>query len=118
MGFPNLNEIKETATAVSGILQGLDKEKLKLINHLVDTVMVLQQTGGMQPLQMVSQVVQMVATQPSEKLDQVDKIICDIKDTVKAIEKLLACLPPDLLKGINLGDLGKEIQKAIGEAQK
>ena len=98
-------------------MQSLDATKLKTISHLVDTILVLQQTGGTRPLEMMGGVINQIACQPIEKILAIDKTVCDIRDTVKAIDKLIACLPPGMLKDLNLKDLAGEIKGIAGKSK-
>ena len=113
MEFPKLSDIKDTLNQVNSLLQSLDEKKLNTVRAIISDVVKLQALGGSQGMATFSQVMQMIATVPPEKLEKVAGIVSDISDTALNIQKLVKMFPPETLKTLPISELANEIKKAV-----
>jgi uncharacterized protein Yka (UPF0111/DUF47 family) len=111
--LPKFSEIKETINQANIALQALDEKKLNTVKSIIADVVKLQAQGGSQGLTSFSQVMQMIATIPPEKLDKVAEIVSDVSDTAVNIQKMVKMLPPDALKQLPVADIVEGVKKAI-----
>jgi hypothetical protein len=115
MGLPNIGEAKKTLETVNSLVQSLDKEKLKTISHLLDTIVKIQQQGGPDGVNQFALIIQVISQVPESKLDKLVLVIEDVRGTIEAVQKLLKSLPPNILANINLGEIASEIKKEMGK---
>ena len=112
--LPPLGELKDNVDSVNTLLQALDKEKLRMLQHLLDSLIKLQQAGKPQEIDQLSSIFQLVCAMPVEKIQAVCTTIVGLNDFVCSLQKLIKMLPPDMVANIKLGDLIGQVKEGMG----
>ncbi len=115
LGLPPLSQIKDSVAQVNALLQNLDDKRLQGVKHITDNLVKLQSQGGEGGLRLFADVVRLISNTPMEKLEAVDKIIAQASDTSRAVERIIKCLPKDMLDSLSLKDIAEEVKKAVRE---
>ncbi|MDD5731022.1 MAG: hypothetical protein PHN57_07865 [Candidatus Omnitrophica bacterium] len=118
LGLPHIEEMKKTLDTVNTLVQSLDKEKLRMVQHLADTILRIQQTGGPNGVGQFASIIQIIAQTPNDRLNTISKVTEDIRGTVEAFQKLVKGLPPGMLENIKIGDIANEIKKEMGKSNR
>lgn len=113
LGLPKLSEMKEGLAQVNQLLQQLDEKRLATVKHIADTFLKLQEQGGVGALGTFSQVVEIIAKTPPEKMNTVAEMVSDIKEITGTIERVLKMLPKETLANAPIAELFAKIKEGM-----
>ena len=109
--LPPIGDLKGNLDGINTLVQALDKEKVKQATTLLTQIAKIQQQSKPGELERVERILQLVIQILCNP--QAAKIVEDIQSTVCAVQSLVKMLPPDILKGVKLGELIEDIKKDV-----